>query len=251
MEAMAAAVALLLGGQSILGYGWRRLAPGITDAVTSMWTFHAAQPGKYLPLGVGHALGQVTLAREVGLTGRQAVAGWASHVAMIVVAGTTVGALVVTNPELGDARWFALAGLLGLLAVRRSVLQRVVGAGARYSTRLPAPEDLPASRGLAEAYATAVAFMVLDGLAFVVLLHGFDRGLSFWVGVIGAYGLSMGLSIATPVPAGLGIREVLLVILVGTDASATIAAAIVLRILTFGVEVGLLALFSVLRRRRR
>lgn len=248
--AMAIAVVLLLAGQLVLGYGWRRLVPTLADPVHSMWTFHASQPGKYLPLGVGQALGQVALAREAGMPARQAMAGWASHTLMIVAAGITVGSLVVINPDLGPWRYLAAGGLLAIASTRRPVLARIVGAGARFTSRLPAAADLPGQRALTEAYLSAVAFMVLDGLAFAVLLDGFRNGPGSVIGLVGAYGMAMGLSIVTPLPAGLGIREAILVLLSGVGAAPTIAAAVVIRVSTFGVEVAMLTGFSIMHRLR-
>jgi uncharacterized membrane protein YbhN (UPF0104 family) len=247
-----AAMCLLAAGQATVGYGWRRLVPVLSDPVASMWTFHATQPGKYLPLGVGQAVGQVALARDLGLPLRTAVAAWASHVAMIIAAGGVVGTLLVLHPSLGGVRWLALGGILAGTAVHRSVLQHIVGAGARFTDRLPSPDDLPSQRCLAEAFFASVGFMVLHGLAFALLLPGSDRGSAGWLGLIGAYGIATGSSIASPFPAGLGVREALLVLLAGAGAAATIAAAIVLRVATFTVEVALFVTFwalSVSRRR--
>jgi uncharacterized membrane protein YbhN (UPF0104 family) len=248
--AMAAAWVLLLLGQALVGYGWRRLVPGHGDAVASMWTFHASQPGKYLPLGVGQGVGQVSLARDLGLGGRAAVAAWASHLAMIVAAGVVVGVCVVVLPGTGAIRWAGLGCLVGLVAVHRPTLRRIVGAGGRFTERLPRPDDLPDQRGLLEAFAAGVGFVVLHGLAFAILLQGGDRGVAGYVGTIGAYALAVGLSTATPLPAGLGAREVLLVLVLPTDPAATLAAAILVRVCTFSVEVALLAAFWLLGRRR-
>lgn len=244
------AVGLLLLGQAAVGFGWHRLVPAISDPVESMWSFHATQPGKYLPFGIGQAVGQVALASDLGVRPHAAIASWASHVAMIVVAGTTSGVLVVANPHLGPLRWFALLGLFTPILVHRSVLERVVGVGSRFTSRLPAPSDLPAQRGLTEAFLSGAVFMVSHGLAFALLLGGIDQELATWIGFTGAYGLAAGLSIASPLPAGLGVREALLVLLTHTAVPATIAAAIVLRVAAFAAEVMLLVIFSVLRRRR-
>lgn len=245
--AFAVALALLVVGQLVVGYGWRRLAPDLRDPVASQWTFHATQPGKYLPLGVGQAVGQVALARDLGMTARSAMAAWASHILMIVAGGVVTGVLLVFRTDAGPVRFLALLCLLGAVFVHRGVLGRLVGLGSRFSSRLPAAADLPDQRRLADAFAAAVVFVVLHGAAFSVLLDG-HRDIVASLAVLGAYGLSVGLSTATPLPAGLGIREGLLVLLVGGAVAPVLAAAIVLRVCTFTMEVSLLAVFWLLRR---
>src|SRR5690606_18370221 len=101
-----------------------RLAPELRDPVASQWTFHATQPGKYLPLGVGQAVGQVALARDLGMTARSAMAAWASHILMIVAGGVVTGVLLVLRSDAGPVRFLALLCLLGGVIVHRGVLGR-------------------------------------------------------------------------------------------------------------------------------
>lgn len=240
---------LLLLGQLSVGYAWRRLAPSLDDPVTSMWTFHATQPGKYLPLGVGQAIGQVALARSAGLPTRTAMGAWASHLAMIVGSGVTVGALVVFVPRDGATRWLGLVGLAGALVAVRPVLHGLIGFGARFSKRLPAAEDLPSQRSLLEAFLACAVFVVLDGLAFALLL-GSGAGDGVLAGTVGAYAFAVGISTATPLPAGLGVRELLLVLFLDAGTAPVITASIVLRVTVFAVEVALLIGFSTIRQVR-
>ena len=243
------AAVLLLLGQLSVGYAWRRLAPTLDDPVTSMWTFHATQPGKYLPLGVGQAVGQVALARSAGLPTRTAMGAWASLLAMIVGSGVTVGALVVLVPRDGTSRWLGLIGLAGALVVYRPFLHGLIGFGARFSKRLPAAEDLPSQRSLLEAFVACAVFVVLDGCAFALLL-GTGTGGGVLAGTIGAYALAVGISTATPLPAGLGVRELLLVLFTDAGTAPVITASIVLRVTVFAVEVALLVGFSTVRQVR-
>jgi hypothetical protein len=247
--AIGVAVLLLLAGQLSVGYAWRRLAPELRDPVSSMWTFHASQPGKYLPVGVGQVLGQVALVRGLGLSGRRAMGAWASHLSSIVAAGITTGVLLVLQPGVGPVRWAALACLGGLVFVHRPTLGRALALGARLSKRLPSPGDLPSQRLLVEAFAGCVGFVVLDGLAFAVLLVG-DAGVAAVLAVVGGYALAVGISTATPLPAGIGVRELILVVVLTQSASATIAASVVLRVAVFAVEVSLVVVFSAWRRYR-
>jgi hypothetical protein len=243
------AAVLLLLGQLSVGYAWRRLAPSLADPVTSMWTFHATQPGKYLPLGVGQAIGQVALARSAGLPTRTAMGAWASHLAMIVGSGVAVGTLVVLVPRDGAIRWLGVVGLAGALVAYRPVLHGLIGFGARFSKRLPAAEDLPSQRSLVEAFVACAVFVVLDGCAFAILL-GSGAGDGVLAGTIGAYALAVGISTATPLPAGLGVRELLLVIFLDVGTAPVITASIVLRVTVFAVEVALLVGFSTVRQVR-
>jgi hypothetical protein len=247
--ATAVAIGLLLVGQVVLGYGWRRLVPEIRDPVASMWAFHASQPGKYLPLGIGQAAGQVVLARDLAVPLRTAIAAWGAQTIIIIAGGVTVGTLLVLQPGLGPIRWLGLAGPLGLLAGWRPTLVAVVGLGARVTSRLPDAADLPPQRRLVDAFGTALVFFVFQGIAFATLLGA--EGLAGWLGLVGAYAMAAGISTATPLPAGLGIREALLVLFCTTDPAVTIAAAVVLRVSAFAVEVALLAAFGLVLAARR
>ena len=182
------------------------------------------------------------------MTARSAMAAWASHILMIVAGGLVTGTLLVFHPDVGPVRFLAPLCLLGAAIVHKGVLGRLVGLGARFSARLPAAADLPAQRRLIDAFVAGVVFVLLHGAAFAVLLHDGERGVAGSLAVLGAYGLSVGLSTASPLPAGLGIREGLLVLLVGGAVAPVLAAAIVLRVTTFTMEVALLAVFWLLRR---
>jgi hypothetical protein len=246
-----AAMGFLLVGQLVLGYGWRRLVPQISDPVASMWAFHASQPGKYLPIGIGQAAGQVALARDLSVPVRTAVAAWGAQTLTIVAAGITVGSLLVFQRELEHLRWLGLLGPLGLLAAWRPALAAVVGFGARFTRRLPDADDLPSQRRLLDAFGTALVFFVFQGIAFAILLGTADDPAA-WLALVGASAMAAGLSTATPLPAGLGVREALLVLFCPGDAGLVIAAAVVLRVSSFAVEVAVLAAFGlVLTARRR
>jgi uncharacterized membrane protein YbhN (UPF0104 family) len=95
-----------------------------------------------------------------------------------------------------------------------------------------------------------VAFVVLDGTAFAILLDLGGAGVLTWVAVIGGYALAVGISTATPLPAGIGVRELILVLVLEQDTTAIITAAIVLRVSVFAVEVLLLLAFWTARRYR-
>ena len=202
-------------------------------AVLAIWG--QAQAGKYLPGNVGQYLGRAALARRHGIPLHQS--------ALTVVFETT--ALIVTAAACALlAPWTTAPWKIGLLAAGAvaaplllihalerwfpGALERRLG-----TARLPRP-SLAALGGTMLLYALGFACW---GLAFELLARGlFGAGADLsWVRVIPAFALSWVAGFVTPgAPAGLGVREALLV---GGTAplygpGTALSAALALRLVT-------------------
>ena len=238
-------VALLALGQVALGEAMVSLGAGVTTPFDRRWAFHISQPAKYVPIGVAHAAGSVT-----ALTGRGAArvtAGvlWAVHTGTLVIVGVALGLL--GSPAFG---WWAPLALLGpvtLVCLDHRVLLAIVRAAGRFVEVLSRPSLVPPQRRLNRCAAWAATGIVLHGLAYAVLVEAAGISMNPLAAVAG-YCLALGVSIATPLPAGLGAREALLLAFSTAPAGDAIVPIVLVRLLLVGVELVLWFIASTHRR---
>lgn len=207
----------------------RRLARG----------FFIAQFGKYVPGGVWQAIGQVADAAEVTkVGGPAATAAFAASVLTTVTAGMTTALPAITS---GAAPlWLRLvlpvaaAVSVGSLLRPRwmSVLVERIGPLRR---RLSL-DDMPERGRLVQAWLWSVPSMVATGVVYAIALHATTGDVVFLA--VPAYIVAWTLGfLAIPFPAGLGVRESLLVVLLpGLGTVEIVAAAAVLRLIYIGAE---------------
>lgn len=246
---------------------WRRLlgaVGGEAAYISALAAISVSHIGRYLPGSIGMYLSRAELTRRAGVgIGRSAVAMVAES-AWAVAAGLIV--LAATGLVLGAASLDFRLGLLAVLFLPALValpfaLRPLVRAAALQSTTLS-----EVARGLeAVDGRTAITCLLYYHLNFV--LGGISLWLVFgaldsepaitpmlcifafaaaWVGGFAAFGA----------PAGLGVREAILVGMVGPSigVETAIAAALLHRIVTFAADVVILvggwALLLLLRLRR-
>jgi SAM-dependent methyltransferase len=203
--------------------------------------FYLSQLGKYVPGGVWQALAQAGYAARAGIPGARAgtrlvvfgltqAAGGAvvgatlvalgSGVSGILRAGSVVPLLVLV--ALLDRRWM-------IRAVRWWQLRR--GGAAR--------DDLiPRQGAIVTAALWSTATMVLASASFALLLSG-TTGDAVLASAVPAFALAWTIGfLAVPFPAGLGVREAVLVAaLVGVAPTAAIlAASVFLRLVAIAAE---------------
>ena len=132
----------------------------------------------------------------------------------------------------------------------RPLLARLADLAGRRFPTLSIAGFLPGRRQLAESLLAAVVFFLLHGAAYALHLDHLsdDSDLLRWTS---AYALAAGLSVATPLPAGLGVREALVVALSGQPAAEALQAALLLRLTQLVVELGLAALAALVAVQRR
>lgn len=236
--AVGAALGLGFAGQVLFGLGWDRLLPDVGDHRALAWSFHGTQPVKYVPLGIAQPVGQVGVLRDLDLgvdVGGGALA-WVGQVLTMVSAGVLLGAGLVFVTD--DEWWRGLAAL-GVVAapvlVARPVQVAVLGWLGRRARRVPPAEAVPPQAALLEAWALAAVALALHGTAFALLAAGEGDPIR----LVLAYSVSTALSVATPLPAGLGVREALVVATSGLAAPAALGAALLLRVVLLVVELTL------------
>lgn len=194
--------------------------------------FYVSQTGKYLPGSIWPIAAQAAMARRHGLAGSESVVLSLIAMAVSIVVGLVWGAVVtvLALPELlGGWTWGVLVAVLGLLLV----LPPVVNFMARLVSRIPWIDASRLEYRLPVALRSAgaqLANWIFGGLHLwiVVVAFGADPGAAF-LPALGAFPLAFALGVLLiPFPAGLGVREVVIaVILVGVVDEPTAALAAV------------------------
>jgi hypothetical protein len=158
-----------------------------------------------------------------------------------VASGTTIAAaLAVVDSALPSwARALALLGLLSPAVLFRGLSRWLLDRARRLVKRIPPSDLLPPQPAIWRAYAWALPMMLTTSAAFASLLHPLapDAG---WATTTVAFATAWVVGfLVLPVPAGLGIREgALLVILGGSVAAgALLAASLAHRMVTILAEI--------------
>ena len=241
--ALAVAGGLALVSILASGRAWVTLFQDVLDGAKVRLRFEAgyylSQLTKYLPAGgIVQAASQVSLAAATGAPlGRLAVAFPVSVVGT-VAAGATLGAGIALAGELpGWARALALVGLAAPALLYRRFLAAVLRLARRYVRRIPAPDRLPSQRSILAYYLWALAAIGATAAAYAVLLRSLTDGASPTI-VFFAFALSWTLGfLVVPLPAGIGVREVILIAAIPeVGAGPVLAASLAHRLLGIGAE---------------
>ena len=213
---------------------WRATLEGLGDVVSvrkGARVFFVSQLGKYVPGSVWAIVGQMEIGRAYGLRRNRLAAAGVLVLAISLTVALVLGVLAVpATVSSGSGAYAALVLLAIPLAVvlHPRVLAALLDRGMRLLRR-PALEQPLTGRTIAKVAALSVLSNGLLGLEVWQLsqdLGGHGASLVFLC--IGAYALAAAAGvIAIPLPAGAGLREAILVLLlapsIGT-ASATLVA---------------------------
>lgn len=203
--------------------------------------FMTSQLGKYVPGGVWQAVGQVGYAASDAVSVKRASVGFVTFAVTQAVSGALLGSLVAVapGPVPGWVRLTAAGGLLALIVLRRGWLVRVVGWAARLRGAEDAPEELVPSQGaIIRATAWGMLSLLAVGIAFAATLAT-DLPRSAWLTVVVAFVVAWTVGfLAIPVPAGVGVREGVLILVLGpvVASSTLVAASVVLRLVAMAAE---------------
>ncbi len=216
-------------------------------------TYYVSQLTKYLPVGgVLQATSQVSLATSLGIPiGRVAVAFPVSALSS-VTAGCTLGAGLVFATSLpGWARVLALLGLATPLLMHRTLLANVLALARRIVRRIPAADRLPEQRHIFASYRFGILSISGGALAYSTLAHSLAPDAGFGM-MFCAYAVAWVVGfVIVPIPAGIGVREALLVAIVPhAGAGPLLAASLAQRLLAAGAEVGSIVVNRVITRRQ-
>lgn len=234
--ALMASSALALLALVLTLVGWRALLADLGSPLAwgpASGVLFVGQLGKYLPGSVWTVVVQTEVASALGVPRkRTAVVGLLS-MALSALAGLGVGVLAL--PALlsaGGAHWYLLVLLVvpvGLVALHPRVLNAVVDRGLRLGRRAPLERRL-SGRAIAVTMSAYVAAWLCLGLHVWVLVRdlGADAASALVPAVLGyALAASLGM-VAVLLPAGIGLREVVLVLLLTGPLDRPGATAVVL-----------------------
>lgn len=205
--------------------------------------FFVAQLGKYIPGGIWQAVGQVGLSAQAGASTAQATTALPVHSVTQIAGTATIGMITAFTPGVPvQARFGALVGITFLTLLHRRWMVRLLQALRRVSRRIPPSDIVPPQPAILRAYAWALGSMVLTAGGFSVLIGALVPDVSV-VQSLPAFSLAWTAGfLALPFPAGIAVREAVLVAVLPTASTApVIAAAVAHRLVTITAEVALIA----------
>ena len=241
--ALAATVAgtlIYIGAVVIWSGGWATLLAAVGEPVGVFRNFiiiGVSQPAKYLPGNVAHHIGRAAFATQFGLGSLGVVLSIALEVFSLIAAAVVCALLAValtnstTATNLAPLATSTLAALVvgaiavpigGLLAARRWGKRMLRPLGDSRSVHVPDA----AQSGLI--FLTHIGTYLLQGAVLVVVARGvFGIPFSdYWLGV-GAFALAFIAGFLAPgVPAGIGVREAVLVAGLSLEMSTGSALAV-------------------------
>jgi glycosyltransferase 2 family protein len=237
--AVAAALVLMLLGLVPTVAAWRILLADLGSPLpwpAAVGVFFVGQLGKYLPGSLWVVLAQSDLAARHGVPRRRTAVVGLVQVGISIVVGLAMGVLAVPALVAGGVNKAWLVTLValpvGAAILHPPILNRVVAVGLRVLRREPLEHEFSRRAVAGAAVVSAVAWFLI-GMQLWVLAVGLDappgRAL-LGAGFGYALAASIGLLIVV-VPAGLGARDVAIVLTLSTmmPRSAATAVAIVSR----------------------
>jgi uncharacterized membrane protein YbhN (UPF0104 family) len=233
---LGAALAAVAGGILATFQCWRTILADLGHRLppaAGARVFFLGQLGKYLPGSVWPVMAQMELGRDYQVPER--ASGAAVGVFLLVLVGTGLAVAAAGAPLLGPdaihAYWWLLAVLpVALLAVAPPVTNRLLGAGLRLARRPPLPAPL-STRGLLRAAGWGLVSWLAYGLHVWVLAGQLTTtGLPLLASATGAFAAAWCAGFLLMVaPAGAGVREAALVLLLGgslTRPQASVVAVV-------------------------
>jgi glycosyltransferase 2 family protein len=245
--AVVAAVALVLLGLVPTVAAWRILLADLGSPVplpAALGVFFVGQLGKYLPGSLWVVLAQSDLAARHGVPRRRTAVVGLVQVGISIVVGLALGVLAVPALVAGgvDRSWLiTLVALpIGALILHPPILNRVVAYGLRVLRREPLEHEFTRRAVGGAAAASAVAWLLIGLHVWVlaVSLHA-PAGRALLAAGFG-YSLAAAIGLLIIVtPAGLGARDVVIVLTLSTmmPRSAATAVAIVSRFVVLVADV--------------
>jgi len=202
---------------------WRALLADLGSplgARSALSIFGISQIGKYVPGGVWNVVAAAEIGADHKVPRARSLAAMALAVLVGCVSGTVVAAValpVAGAGDLGGWGWLTWLAPLLLVLLVPGVLGRVVGLGLRLLRR-PALERPLTWSGLATATGWSVVGWLLAGLHGWLLAVGLGLGATprTFLLLVGGYALAWVAGfVVVLVPAGAGVREVVLAALLG------------------------------------
>lgn len=212
-----------------------------------------SQLGKYIPGGgIVQVTGMVAMSRGERLgAARLALGVPVIGLSVVAIGGVAVAGLSVADTSLpGWARVACIAGIAAPVVLWRPFMATVLSGARRIIKRIPAPDALPSQRAILVSTAFTAVSLSATSLGYAVLVQPLrdERDLvSLTLVFVVAWTAGF---LVLPVPGGLGIREVVLVGLIGGAATSIVGAAIAHRVINIAVELVAVVAWLVTERSR-
>lgn len=213
--------------------GWRASLTelGVPTPVRSAARIYlVSQLGKYIPGSIWAALAMVRLGQEAGLPRVRIAYSFALSLAFSLLTGLTLGVPALVGRS-GSYRFWAIGALVLLIPVLLwpRLLNRILDAGLRLMRRGRLEQPL-SGRGIARIVCWYVAAWILGGMHILVLTValGAPAGDAVFPSVA-AFAVASTLGILFIIaPAGAGVRDVLMVLLLAGVLGVPAATAVAL-----------------------
>lgn len=221
---------------------WRETLAGLGDRLpvaTAARIFFLGQLAKYVPGSIWAIVGQMELARVHGVRRERTATAGIVVLVISLAMGLTLGLLAVPALLDADSELYASSVLLLIplaVVLHPKVLTWLVQRGLRLLKRPPLESPL----SITTIWRVAVFSILSNGLLGLQIWQlAVDVGGEGWALLalaVGGYGLAASVSLVViPLPAGAGLREAILVLLLAPEigaASATLVAILARLLLT-------------------
>lgn len=220
--AMAALAGAYGASNLLLALGWRRLMRHLGVPVSRSWairTYAISQLAKYVPGNIFQFAGRQAIGLAAGIGNGPLAKSTVYELAFLIVGGLLFSPLVLPLALTGLPNWFGWISFAVAVAIALWLAMRIGGADF----------------GVAAAF--YLAFLALSGVVFAAAsdLAGGSSDVVLYPAIAGAYVVAWLVGLVTPgAPAGIGIREAILTVLLGgLSAGPVILMAVVIgRVIT-------------------
>ena len=200
-----AALSIIYGGANVLlALAWRCLLQQFGVHVPALWairTYGVSQLAKYLPGNIFHLAGRHAIGMSVGLPSGALAKSILWELCLIILAGATCGILGLSQIIPGLTQIELLVLFLATSILEWTILNKLFG------------------NHCATAFFQLLCFLAISGLVFVAISAKLsttsELGTYHILTLCGAYILAWLIGMITPgAPAGVGVRELVLLLLV-------------------------------------
>ncbi len=254
---LAGALAAQVAGLALAMLSWRRLLLDLAGPVAradSARIYFVGLLGKFVPGPIWGLLAHLRIGRALGLPPRGVATAFFVGLGVTLLTGATVGLLAAPGVLGGSALWLAAPALvvLGCL-LRPGLVGRAAAVGLRVLRR-PAPEAASPSAVRGSITAGLASWLVSGVHLWLVAVALGAPACPAAAVCVGAYGLSaVAGGFAVILPDGWGVREVVMVLALGTvlPVPAATVAALTSRVLVMASELGCAAIAVAVHRLAR
>lgn len=242
-----ASTGCVLVGLGLQMWLWRTLLAALGSplpAAAAARVYYVSQLGKYVPGSVWVAVAQMELARDRGVARNRSALAFVLLMVHLAASGGLIACAVAPALADGPGRWVVvpLLAAASVCLIHPGVVGRAIAVLLRWTGRAPLDTAL-SWRSTVRVAVIASAHWVVLGLSVWLLALGLGAPpLRSLAAALGGFALAWAAGVVVVLaPAGAGVREVVLVgaLLPVLDRGDAITVAILSRVVTIAVDLGL------------